>query len=292
MKSKKLTLVMRNSREIFNLLQTAQYLLKSEKTCYQLPKGKNDELRIKPKNDAKPKDKRVANDQLEKSYTSSGTRDPETSSVRSISMHKSNDLEYDQILAYLKLPSALGAGTENILESHFEYEEITDIGHKVEYVKPNLFELVDYEDEFQKIFTSTVIFKTLNIAKSNANSKHVVLRFKNDNEIPRKAFELLAYKHDSEESHLKVYHKIVYAFEQFEADNMGKYIFVGSFREFRGLEHSNITLIIDLDIEALRHYLVECIARCTTELNIVVLGSNEILTNITGSWKKNKLVKQ
>ena len=155
-----------------------------------------------------------------------------------------------------------------------------------------MFELVDYEDEFQKIFTLTVIFETVNIAKSNANSKHVVLHFKNDNEIPRKAFELLAYKHDREESHLKVYHKIVYAFEQFEADNMGKYIFVGSFREFRGLEHSNITLIIDLDIEALRHYLVECIARCTTELNIVVLGSNEILTNITGSWKKNKLVKQ
>ena len=71
--------------------------------------------------------------------------------------------------------------------------------------------------------------------------------------------------------------------------NVKKYIFVGNFRTFRGLEHSRITIIVDRDIYSLQHYLVECIARCTTYLNIVLFGVNNV------KWKKgikgNPLIK-
>ena len=133
-----------------------------------------------------------------------------------------------------------------------------------------------------------VIFEALNIAKSNANDKHVVLHFKKDNEIPRKTFQLRDHKLRGEQRYTEVNSKIAYAYEEFKDDTTAKYIFVGNFRTFRGLEHSKITLIIDSDISALRHYLVECIARCTTELNIVSLGSNKDLINLTSKWKEQK----
>ena len=97
----------------------------------------------------------------------------------------------------------------------------------------------------------------------------------------RLAFKLLDFKQKT-----KVTDKITNSYKDFKNDSLEKYIFVGNFRTFRGLEHPRITIIIDRDIYSLQHYLVECIARCTTDLNIVLLGLNKSLDNITLKWKE------
>ena len=69
-------------------------------------------------------------------------------------------------------------------------------------------------------------------------------------------------------------------------------ILVCSFPTFRGLEHLEITVIVDRDIYFLQPYLVESLSRCTSKLTIVVLQTSTTLTKITEEWKKNQLVDQ
>ena len=121
----------------------------------------------------------------------------------------------------------------------------------------------------------------MQITKINANVKHVLLHFNADNEVPRLAIKLLDLKHNT-----KVTDKLTNSYEDFKNDSLCKYIFVCNFRTFRGLEHSRITIIIDRDIYSLQHFFVECIARCTTYLNVVSLGDNKTLNIITQTWKQ------
>ena len=92
---------------------------------------------------------------------------------------------------------------------------------------------------------------------------------------------MLDLKHDT-----RVTSKVTNSYVDFKNDSSRKYIFVGNFRTFRGLEHPRITIIVDRDIYSLQHYLVECIARCTTYLNVVLLGTNKSLKIITQRWKE------
>ena len=291
MKRKELTLGMRNSVEIFNLLQATQEFLKDKKTSYQLPEEKNDEQQKNTENDTDTKEKSITEKQLV-NPGSSTPHDPGTSSKSSRAPEKSGQdgFEVDEVINHLKLHPAAETDDGITLESTFKYGRAKDIGHKISCKLPKMFELSHYEDEFQKTLALAVIFETLNIAESNANNKHVILHFKESNKIPERAFNLLA-KQCMKQNCLEVNAKITYAYKEFKDDNLSKYIFVGNFRKFRGLEHSKVTVIIDSGIAALQHYLVECIARCTTQLNIVLLGNNEILTNMTNEWKKRQGIK-
>ena len=189
------------------------------------------------------------------------------------------NLELDEAFDYAEIPAAKDYD-ESKIESRFEYEKATDIGHGGQSKLPVLFELCRYDNEFQKNISLTAIFENLQIARCNANIKHVLLHFKVDNETPRLAIKLLDLKHNT-----KVTDKLTNSYEDFKNDSLRKYIFVGNFRSFRGLEHSRITIIIDRDIYSLQHFLVECIARCTTYLNVVLLGANKTLDNLIQKWK-------
>ena len=58
------------------------------------------------------------------------------------------------------------------------------------------------------------------------------------------------------------------------------------------MEHPEITVLIDRDIYFLQHYLVEALARCTSNLSIVILQKSETLDNVTGEWKTKRLVNE
>ena len=146
---------------------------------------------------------------------------------------------------------------------------------------PVLFELYQYENKFQKILSLATVFENIQIASCNTNCKHVLLHFNVDNNIPKLAFKLFDLKHNT-----KVNTKVTNSYEEFKNDNLRKYIFAGNFHTFRGLEHSKVTVIIDSDIYSLQHYLVECTARCTAYLNIVVLEANKTINSITQKWKE------
>ena len=287
---KKLTLGMRNSVEIFNLLEVIQGFLKDKKTSYQLPQEKNDEQRKNAGNDTNQEKKSTAIKQPGNPSESPTTPDPQTPSKTSPEKREPTGLEVDEVIDRLNLQRAAETGNGDILESNFEYVGTKGIGHRISCKLPKMFELICCEDEFRKTLALAVLFETLNIAESNANNKHVILHFKENDKIPRNAFKLLA-KRCRKQNHLEVNDKVTGAYEEFKNDNLSKYILVGNFHKFRGLEHSRVTIVIDSGTAALQHYLVECIARCTTHLNIVLLGTNEMLTNMTNEWKKGEGIK-
>ena len=81
-----------------------------------------------------------------------------------------------------------------------------------------------------------------------------------------------------------------------------KKIFIASFRAFRGLEYPRVLVVIDQNLIGLEQYLPECLNRCTTYLNAVLLKEDthmlkqiqherKIMRNIITAWKKQYMSK-
>ena len=285
MQKKTLSLVMRNSIQIHNLLEVTKKHLEDVTNRHELQEKKNIGLQqqkygqqVKQENNQRNYETFITTAQTTNSI-SERPQDSKTDLISSMAKFEALNLELDEAFDYAEIPAAKDYD-ESKIESRFEYEKATDIGHGGQSKLPVLFELCRYDNEFQKNISLTAIFENLQIARCNANIKHVLLHFNVDNETPRLAIKLLDLKHNT-----KVTDKLTNSYEDFKNDSLRKYIFVGNFRSFRGLEHSRITIIIDRDIYSLQHFLVECIARCTTYLNVVLLGANKTLDNLIQKWK-------
>ena len=134
------------------------------------------------------------------------------------------------------------------------------------------------KQSFENFCDLTRTFKELKLKNCNSNSKHVILHFDtSNNETPILLAPVIEY--------LKIDHKVTDNYRDFKYEE-SKSILVCNFRLFRGLEHSNVTIIIDRDIYNIQHYLVETMARCTTKLNIVVLQKSETISNIIAQWER------
>ena len=124
------------------------------------------------------------------------------------------------------------------------------------------------------------IFENLDVY----NKDHVVLHFDTvNNGIPRNLQFIFEY-------HFDIHEKVTNNYQEFALPNRS--ILVCSYLTFRGLEHPDITIIVDRDIYFLQHYLVESLSRCTSKLTIVVLQNSPTLTKVTEEWKKKQLVDQ
>ena len=174
--------------------------------------------------------------------------------------------------------SMVGKTGVNKTVTSFSYTKVHKTGHQIKTKKPVLFELGDKE-EFEKHLSLLVIFeKILGVCK-----EQVVLHF---DTMPNAFPSALRFVFD----HHFLQKKITKNYKEFKSAEGS--ILACSYPKFRGLEHSIITVLIDRDIYHLQHYLVESIARCTSELYVVVLQSNEDLKPVTDVWKSNKLVDQ
>ena len=286
MQKKKLSLVMRNSTQIHNLREVTEKILEDVRTRYELQEKENVDWQqqrygqqVKEENNQKNNETVITNTQTSNSI-SEIPQDSEIDLISSMAQFGALNIELDEAFDYAEIPAAKD-DDETKIENRFEYEKAAHIGHGGQSKLPVLFELCRCDSEFQKIISLTAIFEDMQITKINANVKHVLLHFNADNEVPRLAIKLLDLKHNT-----KVTDKLTNSYEDFKNDSLCKYIFVCNFRTFRGLEHSRITIIIDRDIYSLQHFFVECIARCTTYLNVVSLGDNKTLNIITQTWKQ------
>ena len=163
--------------------------------------------------------------------------------------------------------------------SEFLFATADKTGHKISSKKPSLFELGD-RIGFQKIQSLIAIFEKRQIQRH----EQVVLHFNTgSNEIPDNFFFIF-------EHHFKMQGKMTKNYEEFKSKN--KSILVCSYPTFRGLEHQKITVVIDCDIYYVQHYLVEVLARCTSDLCIVVLQNSKTLNDVTKEWKNNQAIQQ
>ena len=134
----------------------------------------------------------------------------------------------------------------------------------------------DSQKDPKKIFALNCIFRKLNIWNSNSNNKHIILHFHTSiNKIPKLLTPIIECREISS--------KVTSNYKDFKCNN--KSILVCNFRVLRGLEHSNVTVIIDQDIYSMQHYLVEAMARCTNNLAIVVLEKSDVISKIMSQWE-------
>ena len=286
MKRKTLKIVMRNSMQIHNLLEVTKELLENVATRYEL-QGKKKENLQQENNENQTKQEKDRNKNKESTAMQQSTKpvlgrlkDSETTLESSLAQFGAFNLELDEAFDFARVPQAAD-DNESQIENSFKYEKAAHVGHRVESALPIVFELCSYDNEFQKILSLAAVFKNLNIDSSTANCKHVLLHFNVNNDISWLGFKLFDLKYNTE-----VTNKVTNSYNDFKENASCKYIFVGNFRTFRGLEHSRITILVDRNIYSLQHYLVECIAICTTYLSVILLGNHSNLNSIIQKWRE------
>ena len=162
--------------------------------------------------------------------------------------------------------------------SKFTYASANKTGHKISFPKPILFQLEEVS-KFQKVLSLISVFENLDIC----NKDYVVLHFDTVNDrIPSNLQFIFEY-------HFGIHENVTNNYQDFALSNSS--ILVCSYLTFRGLEHSEITVIVYRDIYFLQPYLAESLTRCTSKLT-VVLQNSTTLTKITEEWKKSQLVDQ
>ena len=276
MKKYDLTLNMRNSIEIHELVEATKAVLSEKKTVFINPKARSkkskkesfwenpitNEIVSTPEHSQKP--------ELERKLEFKGGLSEENSGTSKMGL--------DEAHAVIGLRTLDGEGGDTT-ESKFVYALVDKTGHKINTKKPVLFALGD-EEEFCKNVSLIAIFKKV----LTISSKHVVLHFDTEtNAIPNVL--RFAFEHYS-----KIPKKITTKYQEFESSKES--ILVCSYPTFRGLEHPIITVLIDRDIYFLQHYLVEILARCTSELYMILLNNSSTLTKVTTDWKTKELVNQ
>ena len=312
-----LNLVMRNSIEINNLIWVTQNFLKEQETMFRHPKEENTlkastklrHPRVENTSKASTKSNKFSrfwkkvvspaktSKEKEAIVDTKNSVDKSTNKVTEDSGEKTNlgdkpssDLKIqDRVVGNIGLDEAFGfAGIprasrddRNRIVNRFRYIPSKGIGHNVKSQCPKLFE-VDYasteKQSFENFCALTRTLKELKIKSCNSNNKHVILHFDtSNNETPILLAPVIEY--------LEIGPKITNNYRDFKYVE-SKSVLVCNFGLFRGLEHSNVTIIIDRDIYNLQHYLVETMARCTTKLNIVVLEKSESISNIVAQWEK------
>ena len=307
MKVYQLTRVMRNSVEIHNLVKLTTDVLRKQQTVFihQEDKKTKSEPKIRVRNEsvsaantvtksrnpglhitAKLPSRRRDVNQYRKEILGlnevkftpesvKGTRYRDDYSEENPSIPK---LGLDEAQALLEAMTGTSDGGVKTI-SEFRFAAADKTGHKIRSKKPTFFELGARSD-FQKVISLIAIFEEREIDRS----EQVVHHFDTgSNEIPDIFFFTFAH-------HFKIQDKVTKKYEEFKSPE--KSILVCSHPTFRGLEHPKITVVIERDIYYVQHYLVEALARCTSDLCVVVLQNSSTLTNITTEWKTKVAIQQ
>ena len=290
MKLYQLNWVMRNSVEIHNLVKLTVDVLGKQPTIFNYDEVNKVESEYKTYVDESGKNTTIESPNHGPDITpkvSSNQTDPDEYRKQKPSIPK---LGLDEALA--NLTSAEAPNAESIsgrkvidlsirttIKSNFLFEKADRTGHKVSSRKPAFLEIGNRSD-FQKILSLIAIFEERKITRS----EHVVLHFDTATSVIPDIF-LFAFTH-----HFNIKEKVTNKYEEFKSKE--KSILVCSYPAFRGLEHPKITVVIDRDINYVQHYLVEALARCTTDLYIVILQNSSTLKQVTAEWKNKQAIRQ
>ena len=279
METHQLTLIMRNSTEIQELVAATKKILIEEKAVYihqdnskASLERENSQL-ISIRNNTKVSVEVSENSLNELISTQKDQQVPEEKDSE-----ETAKVGIDEAHAIAGSLAEIGKGGSKTV-SKFRYAKVVENENKISSKRPALFELED-NNEFQKVISLIAIFEKLNIR----NKRHVLLHFDTVNDEIPSTLQFIF------EHHFGIHEKVTNHYQEFSS--LKKSILVCSYLTFRGLEHPKITVVIDRDIYFLQHYLVESLARCTSKLTVVVLQNSTTLTKVTEEWKKNQLVNQ
>ena len=289
-----LNLVMRNTVEIHNLIKVTMDLLQKQKTVFihhktsktesgvkmDIPMSRNNTVNelSKPGSDiytelpSRKKESHEENHEESSNIVKLGL--DEAQAVAESVLRKDDGV----VKTFLNAVAGFFTFGGNKTTTKFLYAALDKTGHKISTKKPALWE-VEGKSGFQKIISLIAIFEERQIKRG----EHVVLHFDTaTNAIPE--IFLFAF------AHLKMQDEITNNYKAFKSRERS--ILVCSYLTFRGLEHPKITVVLDRDIYYVQHYLVETLARCTTDLCVVVLKNSSNLKKITAEWKSKQVIEQ
>ena len=275
MKTHQLTLVMRNSTEIHELVTATQNILSEEKAVfiYQDDSKADQEeetSQVKDSKKAGNKNQELTESPLNEVILVQTDRQAYSEETPRLRIDEAQDITGS-------LAEMSNSGNKTV--SKFKHAAAIGSGHKISSQRPALFELEE-KSEFEKVLSLIAIFDKLDIR----NKRHLLLHFAIVNDGIPSTLEFIF------EHHFGIHEKVTNNYQEFALLN--KSILVCSYLTFRGLEHANITVVIDRDIYFLQLYLAESLARSTSKLTVVVLQNCTTLTKVTEQWKKNQLVNQ
>ena len=289
MKKVELTLVMRNSVEISNLVRVTESFLQEEPTIFRYQGEKKQAIKqdegrersvVKLTASSMPSNSNKAN--IDKQPSAGIDKQPVLEKPVLDHSEKQEKvfvgkLAVDEAFELARIPRG-NDDDKNKIVNRFTYKPSKGAGHKIHVKLPELLEVTFDATEFQKTLSLKVAFDKLNISNSNEKNKHVVLHFfdTRTNEIP-KLFEM-AFRFLNKSDH------VTSKYQEFKTNITRKSILVCNFRTFRGLENPTVTIVVDRDIYSMQHYLVEAMARCTSKLAIVVLERSITLSRIVEKW--------
>ena len=180
------------------------------------------------------------------------------------SMHGGDDLD-----VAFKEASKLEANDDkaaNKLKTITSYTYIrqSEIGHKIESLNPKLILPYQSGNTFEVIVSYSAILHSLGISRQ----KFVIIHF--EQSPPSVLIKALNVAFKSVNLSLSVSMNV----QDFISKNV--YTLVTNFRHVRGMEFENVILLVDSEEYFLKHYLPEAIARCTSNLSLIMLQGKRI----------------
>ena len=279
MKTYNLRLNIRNSVEIHQLVEATKEALKEEKTVFLHPKNsKRSAQLINMNKSSEENSKSNLTVSLQKDIQQTAFASKHEFGGHPEENSSNFKMRLDEAQAVIGSPE-VDASERSSTESKFAYAVVNNTGHQINTKRPVLFELGNTE-EFRKYLSLAAICKQVHAI----SSKYVVLHFHAETDVIPNALRFAF------ERNFNIQKKITTKYKEFESS--GESILVCSFPTFRGLEYPIVTVLIDRNIYFVQHYLVEALARCTSELFVVVLKDSPVMTRVTTKWKTKELISQ
>ena len=292
MKLKELTYNKRNTLQIHDLVKVSTDVLKNQTTKVRVPlyKGPNSKAQLGLDNALVKERKIEKSGQVSVVQKPKEEKDDDTDVIENLSKNKK--FIFDEASKYFKFPIDVSVVT-NEVTTKFRHRESKHSGHSIESEKPNLYEIFHSEGSAEFLLSLIVVLEEIIFNHFKKIEKYVILHFDVEKDIPYIFY--MAFKMMGILEHVTNKYKV---FKKVDS----KKIFIASFRAFRGLEYPRVLVVIDQNLIGLEQYLPECLNRCTTYLNAVLLKEDthmlkqiqherKIMRNIITAWKKQYMSK-
>ena len=149
--------------------------------------------------------------------------------------------------------------------TNYTYVSHSEVGHKIESLKPKIFLPYHSGSAFENIASYSAFFNSLDICRK----RFVIIHF--EQSPPSILIEALNVTFKS----VNVTFQVSLNVQDFMSKK-NNYILVTNFRHVRGMEFENVIVVVNSEEYFLKHYLPEAIARCKSNLSLILLEGRSL----------------
>ena len=149
--------------------------------------------------------------------------------------------------------------------TNYTYVSHSEIGHKIESLKPKIFLPHHSGNAFENIASYSAVLNSLDICRR----RFVIIHF--EQSPPLILIKALNVAFKSMNSTFQVSLNV-----QDFMSKKNNYLLVTNFRHVRGMEFENVIVVVNSEEYFLKHYLPEAIARCNSNLSLLMLEDKSV----------------